>query len=68
MANIVRIIILLAIVLPIASCGLKGKLKSPEQIEKLEAKKAQQEAQKAQDDAKKSENMDAETSTPAEKK
>jgi predicted small lipoprotein YifL len=43
MANILRVIFLLALALPVSACGLKGKLKTPDQIQKMEAKKAQEE-------------------------
>jgi len=49
MANILRVIFLFALVLPISACGLKGKLKTPDQIQKMEAKKAQEE-EKAKDE------------------
>jgi predicted small lipoprotein YifL len=42
MDSIFRIIFLFALVLPISACGLKGKLKTPDQIQKIEAKKAQE--------------------------
>ena len=51
MFNIFRIILLFVVIIPTASCGVKGKLKTPEQIEKIEAKKAQEEAKKAQEEA-----------------
>lgn len=51
MPNIFRIILLLTFATAVSACGLKGKLKTPEQIEKLEAKKAQEEAKKAQEEA-----------------
>lgn len=57
-----------------SACGLKGKLKTPEQIQKIEAKKAQEEEKKALEAEKKQadptedmEKTDAE-SVPAEKK
>ncbi len=49
MTNIFRIVLLLVIALPISACGLKGKLKTPDQIQKAEAKKEQEDAKKAQD-------------------
>lgn len=51
MPNIFRIILLLTFAIAVSACGLKGKLKTPEQIEKLEAKKAQEEAKKAQEES-----------------
>ncbi len=57
MPNIFRIILLLTLAISVSACGLKGKLKTPEQIEKLEAKKAQEEAKKSQEEA--AENTDS---------
>lgn len=37
---------------PVASCGFKGKLKTPDQIEKIEAKKAAQANKKAEEELK----------------
>lgn len=49
MLKIINISLLIAISLSITACGVKGKLKTPDQIEKQaakEAKKAQEEAAK----------------------
>ncbi len=46
MYNILRIIFLFSLIFPVSACGLKGKLKTPEQIQKIEAKKAQEEIKK----------------------
>ena len=44
---VLRVFLLIFLITPLTACGVKGKLKTPEQIEKLEAK----EAKKAQEEA-----------------
>ena len=65
MTNIFRIIFLLALISPVAACGVKGKVKSPAQIEKEEAKKA---AAKAKSDKEKAEDAAEQPAPVAETK
>jgi predicted small lipoprotein YifL len=51
MSKLLNIILAGFIILSLASCGVKGKLKSPAQIERIEAKKAEQEQKKAEEEA-----------------
>jgi predicted small lipoprotein YifL len=46
------VVLLSALVLPLSACGVKGKLKTPAQIEQLEAKKAREEKKMKEDKAK----------------
>lgn len=65
MTRLLRIILLLAMVAPIASCGVKGRLKTPDQIQRIEAKKAAEAQKKAEEAAEEKDNSGA---TPAEQK
>ncbi|MEK6746542.1 MAG: hypothetical protein AABY33_05880 [Pseudomonadota bacterium] len=49
MPHIFRIVLLLTVTGSLAACGVKGKLKTPEQIEKQEAKEAREKEKKLQD-------------------
>ncbi len=51
MAGIFRIILLVLLASSVSACGIKGKLKTPEQIEKIDAKKAKEEAEKSAESA-----------------
>lgn len=57
MLNILRIILFVSITGVLAACGVKGKLKTPDQIEKLEAKEAREKEKKAQEQAEKNRKM-----------
>lgn len=46
MPNIIQILLLLMSLSIVSSCGVKGKLKTPERIEKEAERKTQQEAKK----------------------
>ncbi len=53
MPNIFRIVLLVMLAISVSACGIKGKLKTPEQIEKIEAKKAAEAEKKAKEEAEK---------------
>ena len=53
MASIFRIVLLVILSISVSACGIKGKLKTPEQIEKIEAKKAAEAEKKAKEEAEK---------------
>lgn len=55
MINTFRIILLSLLVVPVTSCGVKGKLKTPDQIKKEEAKAVRAEEKKKLEEEKKSE-------------
>lgn len=57
MPQIFRVILLLMVTGLLAACGVKGKLKTPDQIERLEAKEAREKEKKAQDQAEKNKKM-----------
>lgn len=46
MRSIFHIVLLLLVATSISACGVKGKLKTPDQIEKEAAKKAKKEEEK----------------------
>lgn len=52
MFNIFRIVLLIMLGCVVSSCGVKGKLKTPVQIEQAEAKKAREEKKMQEDKAK----------------
>ncbi|MEQ1705714.1 MAG: lipoprotein [Rickettsiales bacterium] len=47
--GVTSFVILSALLLSLSACGVKGKLKTPDQIEKLEAKEAREKEKKLQD-------------------
>ncbi len=53
MASIFRIVLLVILSISVSACGIKGKLKTPEQIEKIEAKKAAEVEKKVKEEAEK---------------
>ncbi len=57
MPQIFRMVLLLTITSMLAACGVKGKLKTPDQIEKQEAKEARDKEKKAQEQAEKNRKM-----------
>ncbi len=49
MPVILNIILAISLAFSLTACGVKGKLKTPDQIEKLEEKQAAKEAKEARD-------------------
>ncbi len=61
MRNIFYIFLSLSLLVTVTACGVKGKLKTPSQIEEQAAKKAKQENDKKAKEAKESEDSKEES-------